>query len=119
MVRDYRGDPEAQLTEGEGQPVAWPVASAGDKRYRADWNDRYLLDLGIRPVSASKANEDRQGQPVPFDGQGYRRRNVAERLVGRLKESRRIFWRIDKTPKSHAAMIPMAFIRRDLILATC
>lgn len=80
--------------------------------------DQYLLELGIRPVIPSKGNEDAYRRPVPFDGEGYRRRNVVERLVGWLKESRRIFSRFEKTPKNFAGMIKMAFIRPCLILAT-
>ena len=36
---------DAELYDGEGQPIAWPVALAGDKGYRADWIDEYLLEL--------------------------------------------------------------------------
>jgi len=42
------------ITDIEGDPVAWPVALAGDKGYRADWIDEALLELGIRPVVPSK-----------------------------------------------------------------
>ena len=31
----------------ESLPVAWPVAVGGDKGYRAEWIDTYLLNLGI------------------------------------------------------------------------
>lgn len=43
----------------DGEPVAWPVALADDKGYRADWIDEYLLQRSIAPVIPSKANEDR------------------------------------------------------------
>lgn len=94
------------------------MALAGDKGYQADWIDQYLLELGIRSVIPSKGNEDAHRRPVPFDRERYRRRNVVERLVGWLKESRRIFSRFEKTAKNFAGMIKMAFIRRYLILAT-
>src|SRR3954462_5095316 len=45
---------DEHITDGEGSPVAWPVAMAGDKGYRADWIDEYLLNLGITPVIPSK-----------------------------------------------------------------
>ena len=32
-----------RVTNGDGGPVAWPVALAGDKGYRADWIDDYLI----------------------------------------------------------------------------
>jgi hypothetical protein len=55
---------DRDLLDEQGDPLPWPVALAGDKGYRADWIDEYLLDLEIRPVIPSKANEDRQARPV-------------------------------------------------------
>ena len=107
---------DAEVIDGEGEPVAWPVALAGDKGYRADWIDECLLDLEIEPVIPSKANEDRDARPVTFDEEAYRQRNIVERLIGWLKESRRIFSRFEKTAKNFAGMIKMAFIHRYLRL---
>ena len=107
---------EAQITDADGDPVAWPVALAGDKGYRADWIDNVFLELGIRPVIPSKANEDRDSRLVEFDREAYRRRNVVERLIGWLKESRRVFSRFEKTAKNFGGMIKMAFIERYLRL---
>ena len=107
---------DEQLIDAEGEAVAWPVALAGDKGYRADWIDAYLIDLGIRPVIPSKENEDRTARPVPFDREAYRGRNIVERLIGWLKECRRIFSRFEKTAKNFGGMIKMAFIQRYLKL---
>ena len=109
---------DAQVFDANGNPVAWPLALAGDKAYRADWVDDYLLDLGISPVIPSKVNEDRDARPVVFDKDAYRDRNIVERLIGWLKESRRIFSRFEKTAKNFGGMIKMAFIRRYLGLST-
>ena len=106
------------LFDVQGDPVPWPVALAGDKGYRADWIDEYLLDLEIRPVIPSKENEDRDARPVAFDRDQYRRRNIVERLIGWLKESRRVFSRFEKTARNFVGMIKMAFIHRYLRLAT-
>lgn len=84
---------DEQLIDANGDPVSWPIALAGDKGYRADWIDTYLMDLDIAPVIPSKSNEDREARPVPFDTESYRRRNIVERVIGWLKESRRIFSR--------------------------
>ena len=105
------------VTNGENEPVAWPVALAGDKGYRADWIDDYLIDLGIRPVIPSKENEDRAARPVEFDRDAYKKRNIVERLIGWLKESRRIFSRFEKTAKNFGGFLKMAFIHRYLNLA--
>ena len=109
---------DQQLYDGQGNQIAWPVALAGDKGYRADWIDQYLLTLGIQPVIPSKVNEDRDARPVAFDREVYRSRNIIERLIGWLKECRRIFSRFEKTAKNFGGMIKMAFIQRYLKLAT-
>ena len=109
---------DENVTDGEGVPVAWPVALAGDKGYRAEWIDEYLIGLGIVPVIPSKENEDRSARPVEFDKDAYRRRSIVENLIGWLKECRRVFSRFEKTAKNFGGMIKIAFIERYLRL-TC
>ncbi len=104
------------LVDSAGSPVPWPAQLAGDKGYRAQWIDTYLADLGISPVIPSKTNEDRSKRHVAFDPSAYRRRNIIERLIGWLKESRRVFSRFEKTAKNYGGMITMALIRRYLRL---
>ncbi len=79
--------------------------TSGDKGYRADWIDEYLLELGISPVIPSKENEDRDARPVEFDREAYRQQNIVERLIGWLKESRRIFSRFEKTAKNFGGRV--------------
>ncbi len=100
------------LVGSEGQPLAWPVAMSGDKGYRAEWIDHYVLELGIKPVIPSKANEDRTARAVEFDSDLYRQRNIVERLIGWLKEFRRIFARFEKSAKNFGGMIRPGFIQR-------
>ena len=107
---------DERLFDEDGEPIAWPVALAGDKGYRAEWIDEYLLDLDIKPVIPSKENQDRDARLVEFEKLAYRARNVVERLIGWLKEYRRIFARYEKTAKNFGAMIRMAFIQRYLRL---
>lgn len=107
---------DAAVVDGDGEPVAWPLALAGDKGYRAEWIDEFLIDLDICPVIPSKANEDRAARLVSFDREAYRDRNVVERLIGWLKECRRVFSRFEKTAKNYGGMIKMAFIERYLNL---
>ena len=102
---------DAHLIDGQGEPIAWPIALVGDKGYRADWINEYRLDLDIKPVIPSKANQDRSARPVAFDREAYRNRNIVERLIGWLKECRRIFSRFEKTAKNFGGMIMMAFIQ--------
>ena len=99
-----------------GVALAWPLKLAGDKGYRAKWIDEYLLELGIKPVIPSKANEDRDARPVVFDKSAYRRRSIVECLIGWLKESRRIATRFEKTAINFGGMVKLAFIHRYLRL---
>ena len=55
---------EERVVDGDGEPIAWPVALAGDKGYRADWIDEYLLEQGVTPVIPSKENEDRAARAL-------------------------------------------------------
>jgi transposase len=105
---------DESLFDEDGERIAWPFALGGDKGYRADWIDEYLMNLGISPVIPSKENQDRTARPVEFDKDTYRRRNIVERLIGWLKESRRIFSRYEKTAKNFGGMITLAFIRQYL-----
>jgi transposase len=107
---------DARLFDGDGTPVVWPVALGGDKGYRADWIDEYLLDLNIQPVIPSKDSEDRTTRPVKFNKRMYRRRSIIEQLIGWLKESRRIFSRFEKTAVNFGGFVKMAFIQRCLRL---
>ena len=109
---------DANLFDADGEAVAWPVAIAGDKGYRAAWIDEYLLGLDIVPVIPSKENEDRDARPVEFDRDAYKARNIVERLIGWLKENRRIFSRFEKTAKNFGGFLKMAFIHRYLVIAT-
>jgi transposase len=107
---------DESIVDGDGEPVAWPVAMAGDKGYRAAWIDELLLQLGITPVIPSKENEDRSARPVEFDRQMYRRRSIVECLIGWLKECRRVLTRFEKSAKNFGGMLKMAFIQRYLRL---
>ena len=100
------------IVDGAGEPIAWPVALAGDKGYRAKWIDETLLATGITPVIPSKSNQDRDARAVEFDREKYRDRNIIERLIGWLKECRRVLTRFDKKARNYGGFITMAFVQR-------
>jgi transposase len=106
----------AQIAGEESAEILRPVKLVGDKGFRADWIDEYLLAEGIQPVIPSKATEDRAARGVKFDRKAYRQRNIIERLIGWLKESRRIFSRFEKTAINYLAMLKIACIHRYLRL---
>jgi transposase len=77
-----------------------------------------LTDMGITPVIPSKENEDRSTRMIDFDKEKYRRRNIVERLIGWLKECRRVFSRYEKTAINFRGIINIAIIQRYLKIAT-
>ena len=104
------------VVDSDGEAIAWPVALAGDKGYRADWIDDLLLEIGIQPVIPSKENEDRTTRPVEFDRAAYRKRSIVECLIGWLKECRRVLTRFEKSAKNFGGMVKIALIQRYLRL---
>jgi transposase len=108
-----------EIVDSQDEPIAYPVYLAADKAYRAAWIDEFLLDLNVEPVIPSKSNEDATARPITFDFELYRERNIIERLVGWLKESRRILSRFEKTAKNLGGMLKMAFILRYLRPRSC
>ena len=68
----------------------------------------YLRRHGIGAVIPQLRTEK---TPRLMDWVLYRERNVVERLVGRLKEYRRIAIRYDKLASSYLAFVQLAAIR--------
>jgi transposase len=93
-------------------PGRRPEKLACDKGYSADRIRDGLVACGIGPVIPMRANEhvndrDRWG---PFDKEAYKRRNVVERAVAKLKEFRRVATRYEKLASAYLAMLTMANI---------
>jgi transposase len=99
-VSDYRAVP-ALLN----MPVAKPKALLADKGYDGDAVREALLWRGILPIIPPKAN---RRDPAACDFRRYRDRNQVERLFSRLKQSRRIATRYDKTASSFLSFLSLA-----------
>lgn len=80
----------------------------GDRAYDSDDIRSALLLHGIRPVIPARSNRK---DPPKHDRALYKERNRIERLVGRLKECRRIATRYEKTADSFHGMLNLAAIR--------
>jgi transposase len=63
-------------------------------------------------VIPSKENQDRTTRLIDFEQERYRQRNIIERVIGWLKEYRRVFSRFEKTAKNFGGMLRIAFIQR-------
>jgi transposase len=97
----------ALRTGRRGRPRWKPRAVIGDKAYSAAW----LLDAFRRkrivPVIPNRAD---QPENPDFDRAAYRGRNLVERLVGKLKQFRRIATRYDKLVAHYLAFVQIASI---------
>lgn len=92
-----------------GRPGRRPTALAGDKGYSYRTVRQYLQRRGIRAVIPTRA--DQRANPR-FDKATYRRRNIIERVVGWLKECRRLATRYEKLAVNFLAMVTLAMIQR-------
>jgi transposase len=98
----------ASVPTADGQWDAHPVHLAGDKAYDAQWIRDYLLTEEITPVIPRRRSDSQHDET--WDRERYRGRNVIERLVGRLKECRRVFSRFEKTAVNYLGMLKMGMI---------
>jgi transposase len=76
-----------------------------DKAYSAAWLLDALRRKGIVPIIPSRAD---QATNPDFDREVYRRRNLVERLVGKLKQFRRVATRYDKLAAHYLAFVQIA-----------
>jgi len=90
-----------------------PKRVAGDKGYSYPPVRRMLRDRRITPLIPTRSD---QPSDPRFDREAYKRRNVVERLVGWLKERRRLCTRFEKLADSYMAMAKLAFITKCMLL---
>ena len=88
----------------QGRPRLRPGRVVGDKGYTSKKFRSYLRRRGIRVTIARLSNQRRRG---PFDKENYRQRNKVERMIGRIKEFRRIATRYEKRAANYSAMLPL------------
>ncbi len=112
-LADHRGRPVAfALTPGNVADItmAVPLLSAAarprrliaDKAYDVDSLRKWLKARRIKAVIPSTATRT---VPYPLDGAAYRRRNLIERLFGRLKNWRRIATRYDRLARNYLSAL--------------
>jgi transposase len=102
-----------EVRRKSGQIRRRPLRLAGDKAYS---NRRIRRWLARRMIQAVIARPDDQKARLTeraeesFDREQYRRRNMVERLIGRLKECRRVATRYEKLAVNFLAMLNLALI---------
>ena len=80
---------------------------AADAAYDSDGLRSFLLERGTVPVIPNNPTRKRHH---PFDETAYRRRNLIERMFGRLNDWRRIATRYDKLAANFAAALRLAAV---------
>jgi transposase len=82
----------------------------GDKAFDGAAQRRAIAAIGAEAVIPAKSN---RVDPEPHDKGAYRERNRVERLIGKMKEFRRVATRYEKLKETFLGMIHLAlgFIR--------
>lgn len=98
---------------GRGRPRSRPDRLLADKGYSYPIYRRYLRRRGIPHVLPERADHRRHrahrpGRPPGFDPEAYKRRNVVERCINRLKQCRGLATRYDKTAAAYHALVTLA-----------
>ena len=80
----------------------------GDKAYDTDHIRAQIEDRGAIANIPPRAN---RRQPLPFDAELYKQRNLIERFFNKIKHFRRIATSYEKRASNYLAMIKLAAIR--------
>ena len=85
-----------------------PDKLLGDKGYDSDEIRGDLAARGIEPVIPARSNRKTS---ITYDREAYKRRNLIERCVNRLKQFRRVATRYEKTARAFVSMLCIAATR--------
>ena len=91
----------------------WPEKLGGDKGYSYADVRGWLKRRRIEAVIPTRKDQPRI---EPFDKPSYRQRNIIERVVGWLKERRRLATRFEKLAQHYLAVVRLAMIEKCLQL---
>lgn len=95
-----------------GEVRKWPRALAGDRGVSVPRIRSWLTEREIDDVIPYRSDELARMDAAPsFDQKTYTRRNAVERLIGWLKELRRVATRYEKLALHYLAMVKIAMIR--------
>ncbi len=111
---------EVSIAGKRGRPRKRFTTVAGDKGYDIPRVRQAIEQRGSAALIPHKRLRDGSypSGSQGFDKVQYKRRNVVERLIGRLKECRHLAMRYDKLAESFRAFVLLGFIRiwlKDLL----
>jgi transposase len=97
-------------------PAGWPDRPRkrpehllADRGYSFEGCRELLCKRGIpHTIPERKDQRERRARRPSFDREAYRRRNVVERCVGRLKQWRSVATRYEKRAVNYGAMVVIA-----------
>lgn len=101
-----------------GRPRRKPRRVTADKGYSYPKCRRLLRQRGIAMMIPERKDQraqrkkkgQRGGRPCAYDKEVYRRRNLVERCVLRLKQFRRVATRYEKRAENYLAFVTLAAI---------
>jgi transposase len=98
---------------GRGRPRKRPAHLLGDKGYSYERCRHELRRRGIPHTIPERQDQrnrraQRPGRPLHFDKERYRRRNVVERCINRLKQWRGLATRFEKRAANYRALVVIA-----------
>lgn len=98
---------------GRGRPRKRPERVIGDKAYSGAPCRGALRRRGIKATIPERRDQrarraGKPGRPLAFDAAVYKRRNVVERCVNRLKQWRAVATRYDKRAVNYRATVVIA-----------
>lgn len=107
-----------RIAQPHGRPRCRPQRVAADRAYSNQRIRHWLRQHRITAVIPPKKRRGRPkvGRPTTYNPDHYRGRNVVERCIGWLKESRSIGTRFEKLAVNYLMLVKLAIIERYLRL---
>ena len=84
------------------------ISLLADRGYDADWIRELIQDQGCTPVIPPKSN---RREEIPFSKRKYKKRNLVERCINKLKQFRHIATRYDRKAQAYLAFAKLAAVR--------